>query len=204
MTAPATVPVGDGDPGWTRVQRAYSEGVRVLQRLGFEYVDWTLPAGPAGRPAIELAGHVASRVRSYHRLLDAALAGAPLRDLPRGDDLGGTAPTEPAAVGAGADRIVAFDAIATRYGERVGETDPDLVLAQWEGLGALSVRHHTLAAAVEWHLHAWDLARALGWDHRPADPELLFDGRRLLGASLPGGDAWSAVLAASGRRPPGR
>jgi hypothetical protein len=32
------------------------------------------------------------------------------------------------------------------------------------------------AASVEWHLHAWDLARALGQDYRPADPETLRHG----------------------------
>ena len=29
------------------------------------------------------------------------------------------------------------------------------------------------AACAEWHLHAWDLARAQGKDYRPADPEML-------------------------------
>ena len=29
------------------------------------------------------------------------------------------------------------------------------------------------AACAEWHLHAWDLARSLGKDYRPADPELV-------------------------------
>ena len=32
------------------------------------------------------------------------------------------------------------------------------------------------AACAEWHLHAWDLARALGKDYRPADPEILLLG----------------------------
>jgi hypothetical protein len=32
------------------------------------------------------------------------------------------------------------------------------------------------AACAEWHLHAWDLARALGKDYRPADPDILLRG----------------------------
>ena len=32
------------------------------------------------------------------------------------------------------------------------------------------------AACAEWHLHAWDLARALGKDYSPADPDLLAAG----------------------------
>jgi len=31
-------------------------------------------------------------------------------------------------------------------------------------------------ACAEWHLHAWDLARSLGKDYRPADPGLVYDG----------------------------
>jgi hypothetical protein len=32
------------------------------------------------------------------------------------------------------------------------------------------------AACAEWHLHAWDLARALGQDYSPADPDILVAG----------------------------
>ena len=32
------------------------------------------------------------------------------------------------------------------------------------------------AACAEWHLHAWDLARAQGKDYRPADPDMLLRG----------------------------
>ena len=203
-SAPLTI--GDHDPGWSRVQRSYAEGVRGLQRLGSKYVDWTLRIEPAGAPAIDLAGHVLATARSYHRLLDAALAGAPGRGLPRGDDLGDRGAAEPVALGlsAGADRIVAFDAVATRYGERVHDLDPELVLGVWEGLGALTIRQHTMLAACEWHLHAWDLAGALGWDYRPPDAELLLEGRRLLPEPLPAGAPWPAVLVVSGRQePPG-
>ena len=38
------------------------------------------------------------------------------------------------------------------------------------------------AACAEWHLHAWDLARSLGQDYRPADPGLVLAGWR---AGLP-------------------
>jgi hypothetical protein len=32
------------------------------------------------------------------------------------------------------------------------------------------------AACAEWHLHAWDLARAQGKDYRPANPDILLSG----------------------------
>jgi hypothetical protein len=68
------------------------------------------------------------------------------------------------------------------------------------------------AACAEWHLHAWDLARALGADYRPADPAVVLAGwrsgmphlplpapGRLAGLAGRGTDPWHAVLAASGR-----
>jgi hypothetical protein len=57
------------------------------------------------------------------------------------------------------------------------------------------------AACVEWHLHAWDLARSQGKDYRPAWPELLLAGWKagLPQIPLPDGDAWRAMLGASGR-----
>ena len=39
----------------------------------------------------------------------------------------------------------------------------------WSGLGDLTVGQHTGIAIGEWHVHAWDLARASGTDHRPSD-----------------------------------
>ncbi len=36
-----------------------------------------------------------------------------------------------------------------------------------------TVGDHAGAACVEWHLHAWDMARAVGGDYRPRDPDLL-------------------------------
>jgi hypothetical protein len=65
------------------------------------------------------------------------------------------------------------------------------------------------AACAEWHLHAWDLARSLGKDYRPADPELVLaawqGGTPQLWAGLPvepgRDDPWYLLLLASGRDP---
>ena len=68
------------------------------------------------------------------------------------------------------------------------------------------------AACAEWHLHAWDLARALGAEHRPADPAVVLAGWQAgmthLPAAIPGparrghpADPWDLVLLASGRAP---
>jgi hypothetical protein len=64
------------------------------------------------------------------------------------------------------------------------------------------------AACAEWHLHAWDLARSLGKDYRPADPELVLTvwraGMPQLWPVLSGwddDDPWHFLLTASGRDP---
>ena len=76
-------------------------------------------------------------------------------------------------------------------------------------------------ACAEWHLHAWDLARALGLDYSPANPELLAAGwqagmpqlplaaplevaaagaaRARRAGSVVLASAWPALLRASGR-----
>ena len=66
------------------------------------------------------------------------------------------------------------------------------------------------AACAEWHLHAWDLARSLGKDYRPADPELVLaawrGGTPQLWPAPPervgeADDPWHFLLSASGRDP---
>lgn len=57
-------------------------------------------------------------------------------------------------------------------------------------------------ACVEWHVHAWDLARALGERYRPADPEAVLAGWQA-GIPhvpvVPDDDPWISVLRSSGR-----
>ncbi len=193
------------DPLRARVLCSYAEGVRALVRLGQEYVDWTLPVESTACPAIGVAGHLLATARSCHRLLDASLAGRAPSDADRSRSLvccGPIPPVPPDRLAAGIDRLVAFDAVATRYGERLADTGSDLRLGVWDAEGRLSATRHGLLLALEWHLHAWDLAGALGWDYRPADVEVLLDGLPPAPSPLPTGGPWEAVLAIAGRRPP--
>ena len=64
------------------------------------------------------------------------------------------------------------------------------------------------AACAEWHLHAWDLARSLGKDYRPANPGLVLaawrGGMPQLWPELAGWDGldpWHYLLTASSRDP---
>ena len=70
-------------------------------------------------------------------------------------------------------------------------------------------------ACAEWNMHAWDLARSLGKDYRPADPDLVFagwwegtpqmrpadDAVPVLVSAPVDGDAWDTLLRVSGSDP---
>ncbi len=110
---------------------------------------------------------------------------------------------------AGPEHIAAFAESARSYGRRLPQS--------WE------LPHHRYretevtvgamagAACAEWQLHAWDLARALGMDYRPAAPEIVLAGWRAGMPQLPvqlaaghdggRGDLWHALLRVSGRSP---
>jgi hypothetical protein len=195
-------------PAWAelsveRVLAAYGDGVRSLSRLGAKVVDWRVRTPCPDWTLLDLAGHVLSIARYHHRLLNAALAGRPLQDLPRGaalavcNDLELRSLPEPA----GPERFLAFEAVALRYGERLEEVDWSLPVGVWSGIGALSVGDHALTAVGEWHLHAWDTARSFGWDYRPDDPAVVAAGRRIWTSDPVAGDPWTASLVAAGRRP---
>jgi hypothetical protein len=71
-------------------------------------------------------------------------------------------------------------------------------------------------AVCEWHLHSWDLARALGTDHRPSDPGTLVRAAAACQAAAGGfrqkveatvapvvarTRPWETLLSTSGRKP---
>ena len=201
----------DGLPaGMTRdrVLRAYAAGVRDFGHLADKTVDWRVGTPNRAWTLLDLSGHVLAIARYFHRLLNAALAGEPLSGLPRGDALADMNTAELSALdeATGPERLLAFDAVARRYGERLAEADWTLTMGSWDGLGPLSIASHTLLAVGEWQLHAWDVARSFGWDHRPDDPDVVLAGHRLLPGGAPGAtpmpaDPWAEALVGSGRRP---
>jgi len=107
----------------------------------------------------------------------------------------------------GPEHIAAFADSARAYGRRLAPSW-DLPHHRYRGT-EVTVGAMAGAACAEWHLHAWDLARSLGKDYRPADPELVLATWQggtpqlwpVLSAESGGDDPWYFLLLASGRDP---
>ena len=101
---------------------------------------------------------------------------------------------------------MAFAESARSYGRRLPQSW-DLTHHSYRGI-EVTVGAMAGAACAEWHLHAWDLARSLGKDYRPADPELVLAAWRggmpqlwPEPAGADGDDPWHFLLTASSRDP---
>jgi hypothetical protein len=203
---------------------AYRDGIAVIRELGGQFTDaaWLAPTPCGDWRAVDLAGHLRCVADNLHEYLDDAPAsrlarlmatGAPPESLAR--KLARQNAAELAALpdGPGEEQISAFAESALGYGERLAR---ELAASGWDEPHH-SYRGHVVtigamagAACAEWHLHAWDLARALGKDYRPADPALLLGGWQqgtpqlwpdATGDAPVDADPWSALLGASGRDP---
>jgi hypothetical protein len=215
---------------------AYHAGVMVIGELAAQFTGeaWASPTTCQEWRAADLAGHLRCVADDYHEYLDDAPGSRLARLMARSaspESLArtlarqNTAELAALAEATGPEHIAAFAASARAYAARV--------LPVWD------LAHHRYrdtvvtvggmvgAACAEWHLHAWDLAAALGKDYQPANPEILVAGWQVgvphlpLGASVavaPCGAAvggagngaglrsraaggWQALLRASGRLP---
>ena len=131
--------------------------------------------------AAELAGHVLVVSGWYHEWLDRAEAGEsdpPFSSRQLATRNQGALNALDAA--SGPSRLVDFRRSATAYADRLeGAWD----LRYGFPFGTVTAGQHAALGAMEWHAHAWDLARGIGEDHRPVDPETLASGVM---------EAWSA------------
>jgi uncharacterized protein (TIGR03083 family) len=208
------------DPGLA----AYRDGVTVICELAARFNDaqWTAPTPCGDWRAADVAGHLRCMADDLHEYLDDApysrLArlmgtGFPAATLARMQARQNAAelailPDEPAP-----EHIAAFATLARSYATRVAPLwdQPhhyyrDTVVTVGEMAGV---------ACGEWHVHAWDLARSLGMDYRPAAPDLVFDGwwagspqlrppesaGLLVAAPVEAGDVWETLLNVFGRDP---
>jgi len=217
---------------------AFHDGVTVVCELAalFTGEAWGAPTPCPEWRAADLAGHLRCVADDFNEYLDDAPASRLARLMATGADparlarkLARQNAAELAALaeGEGPEHIAAFAVAARAYARRI--------LPVWD------LPHHRYrdaevtvggmagAACAEWHLHAWDLARALGKDYAPANPDILAAGWRAgmphlplgvpvavatrgavasggtaaprgAGGAWPAGNAaWRALLRASGR-----
>jgi hypothetical protein len=174
--------------GRAGILAAYRDGITVICELAAQFtkVSWASATPCTEWHALDLAGHLRCVADDYHEYLDDAPAsrlarlmatGAPADSLARKLARQNSAELAALPDGPGEEHIRAFAESARAYGER---------LTRRLNQGAWDEPHHVYrghvvtvgamagAACAEWHLHAWDLARTLGKDYRPADPALLF------------------------------
>ena len=180
------------------VRDAYEDGVDAVRLAATTVDDWSTPTRCAGWRAVDLAGHLVLVVRMYDEHLARAAAGgvarfesAAKRRERNEADLRSLPPST------GPQRIGAFLDTARAYLRRV-EASPGLRYRREDHV--LTAAEHLSSAAIEYHLHAWDLDPT-----RPAPPSaalLVAEWARHLPFPIDrGGDPWRALLVASGRTP---
>jgi uncharacterized protein (TIGR03083 family) len=163
----------------------YHAGVMVICELAAQITGdgWAAPTPCPEWRAADLAGHLRCVADDLHEYLDDAPASRHARLMATGAEPGSLArklarqnAAELAALadGDGPEHIAAFAASARAYARRI-EPIWDLPHHRYRET-VVTVGGMAGAACVEWHLHAWDLARSLGKDYAPADPDILVAG----------------------------
>jgi uncharacterized protein (TIGR03083 family) len=204
--------------GWSAAEGlgAYRDGVTVICELAAQFDDqtWAAATPCAEWRAADLAGHLRCVADDYHEYLEEAPGSRLARLMATGahpDTLARKLARQNAAElaalpeGAPPEHIAAFAESARSYADRLGAVW-ELPHHRYRG-AVVTVGGMAGTSCVEWHLHAWDLARALGKDYRPADPDIVLAGWRAGLPQLPvdkeagSDDPWLAVLLASGRSP---
>jgi hypothetical protein len=151
---------------------AFLEGVGAIAQYAarMSEADWvTIACGEW--TAAEVVAHVEIVAGWYHEWLDRAERGDaapvfPIEELPdrNAEALRTLAPAAPAA------HVEAFVSLATAYARRL-TTEWDLPFGYPRG--TVTAGEHAALATLEWHTHAWDLARVLGEGHAPSRPDVV-------------------------------
>lgn len=193
-----------------RILASFLDGVTVIGELAatFTTADWHAPTPCGDWRAADVAGHLRCVADNLGEYLDTAphsrlatLMAADVDAEERERMLARQNAAELVALGRapGPVSVRAFAVAARTQARRL----PALWSRPYYRYGGrdVTVGEAVGALCVEWHVHAWDLARARGMDYRPADPATLVAGWRTGLPYLPigGGDPWPAVLRAYGR-----
>ena len=192
---------------------AYYDGIRAIVDIASQFTSntWNAPTTCPEWRAADLAGHLRCVADDYHEYLDDApvsrlsrlmATGANPQSIARKLARQNAAELAVLPDVAPEEHITAFARAATRYAARIG---PLLRLPHHSYRGrVITVAGMAGVACAEWHLHAWDLASALGISYRPPDPEAVLAAWLTGMVQLPAGadrDPWLAVLRSSGRLP---
>ncbi len=182
------------DSGGSRLWRGWSpgpalaalnDGVTVICQLAAQFAGaaWSGPTSCPEWRVSDLAGHLRCVTDDYHEYLDDAPASRLARLMGTGAHpatlarkLARQNAAELAALpdASGPEHIAAFARSARCYAQRLAPIW-DLPHHRYRDV-LVTVGGMAGAACAEWHLHAWDLARSLGKDYRPADPGILLRG----------------------------
>ena len=165
----------------------YHDGVTVICELASQITGdgWDAPTPCTEWRVVELAAHLRCVADDYHEYLDDAPAsrlsrlmatGAPAATLARKLARQNAAELATLPDAAGPEHIAAFAASARSYALRIPKFW-DLPHHRYRD-SLVTVGGMAGSACAEWHLHAWDLVRAMRKDYRPAAPEVLASGWR--------------------------
>lgn len=190
---------------------AYGDGIAAIVALAgrFSGESWNAQTPCPEWRAVDLAGHLRCIADDFNEYLDDApdsrlsrLMATGVHESTIAKKLARQNAAELAALPdvSPEKHIQAFARSASRYTARLS---PLLALPHHSYQGrVITVAGMGGMACVEWHVHAWDLARALGRDYRPADAEAVLAGW-LVGIPhqpvLPDADPWISVLRSAGR-----
>ena len=187
------------------VDELYAEGAAAVRTVtaAFTPAQWARPACGAWT-GTELAGHLVTVVGWYDHWLDRAERGDASPTFPASElDAHTAADLAALPAGSGLDRVADFVARADAYRARLRDAWD---LAYGYPRGTVTAGLHAALAAWEWHVHAWDLATAVGGSWRPADAATLYARgvetfTRATGIAVPEptGDPWTALLRRTGR-----
>jgi hypothetical protein len=189
-------------PSIGRILDVHRAGIDAIADITgrFEDHDWQLPTPCDEWTACDLAGHVITVTTMWHEALDDASAGIATprwrwTDMARHNtEYLAALPDE-----SGPERIGHFVDLASKWCDRVAETDPDLpipVAVQDVCPLPLTVATFAWLAGGEFHVHAWDFAQTIGADYgSPLHARSILDARSALwGVVSTHGDPWELVI----------
>lgn len=156
-----------------RVAQLYRDGVRAIVTIteSFDQDAWSRPACGSWN-ASDTARHLLAVARWYDDWLNLALTGSTSAPFPalQIDEQNDRAVAALQHVD-GPTAIACFQQGAVAY---LGRALEQWDLAYAYPFGTVTAGLHLGVAATEWHLHAVDLATAIGKQHEPANPSELF------------------------------